>query len=156
MFGRPVQFEEIQQKVKAVFGQQLDLHYMNNEVKWRLLCFIKTSVSPFTLSSTRSPQMPILCLYVFPYLKWWLSFYCLSVYLYLHLFNLLYAYKTWYVFVHIHIMLVLCPCVFILCPGSCPSLCEVRMTWTRRSTCWTGAPTWRASRSCCSLRSTAM
>uniref|UniRef100_A0A672YJT0 Protein kinase domain-containing protein n=1 Tax=Sphaeramia orbicularis TaxID=375764 RepID=A0A672YJT0_9TELE len=32
MFGRPVQFEEIQQKVKAVFGQQLDLHYMNNEV----------------------------------------------------------------------------------------------------------------------------
>lgn len=37
MFGRPVQFEEIQQKVKAVFGQQLDLHYMNNEVKWRLL-----------------------------------------------------------------------------------------------------------------------
>ena len=69
MFGRPVQFEEIQQKVKAVFGQQLDLHYMNNEVKWRLLCFITTSVSPFTLSSTRSPQMPILCLYVFPYLK---------------------------------------------------------------------------------------
>ena len=33
MFGRPVQFEEIQQKVKTVFGQQLDLHYMNNEVK---------------------------------------------------------------------------------------------------------------------------
>uniref|UniRef100_A0A665TDE8 Mitogen-activated protein kinase kinase kinase 3 n=1 Tax=Echeneis naucrates TaxID=173247 RepID=A0A665TDE8_ECHNA len=32
MFGRPVQFEEIQQKVKAVFGQQLDLHYMNNEL----------------------------------------------------------------------------------------------------------------------------
>ncbi|GLD48998.1 mitogen-activated protein kinase kinase kinase 3, partial [Lates japonicus] len=31
MFGRPVQFEEIQQKVKTVFGQQLDLHYMNNE-----------------------------------------------------------------------------------------------------------------------------
>ena len=35
MFGRPVQFEEIHQKVKTVFGQQLDLHYMNNEVKWR-------------------------------------------------------------------------------------------------------------------------
>uniref|UniRef100_A0A671YEU5 Mitogen-activated protein kinase kinase kinase 3 n=1 Tax=Sparus aurata TaxID=8175 RepID=A0A671YEU5_SPAAU len=32
MFGRPVQFDEIQQKVKAVFGQQLDLHYMNNEL----------------------------------------------------------------------------------------------------------------------------
>uniref|UniRef100_A0A8C7DJ46 Mitogen-activated protein kinase kinase kinase 3 n=2 Tax=Oncorhynchus kisutch TaxID=8019 RepID=A0A8C7DJ46_ONCKI len=32
MFGRPVQFEEIQQKVKTVFGQQLDLHYMNNEL----------------------------------------------------------------------------------------------------------------------------
>lgn len=32
MLGRPVQFEEIQQKVKTVFGQQLDLHYMNNEL----------------------------------------------------------------------------------------------------------------------------
>uniref|UniRef100_A0A3P8R587 Mitogen-activated protein kinase kinase kinase 3 n=1 Tax=Astatotilapia calliptera TaxID=8154 RepID=A0A3P8R587_ASTCA len=32
VFGRPVQFEEIQQKVKTVFGQQLDLHYMNNEL----------------------------------------------------------------------------------------------------------------------------
>lgn len=32
MFGRPVQFEDVQQKVKTVFGQQLDLHYMNNEV----------------------------------------------------------------------------------------------------------------------------
>uniref|UniRef100_A0AAY5E7T4 Mitogen-activated protein kinase kinase kinase 3 n=1 Tax=Electrophorus electricus TaxID=8005 RepID=A0AAY5E7T4_ELEEL len=32
MFGRPVQFEEVQQKVKTVFGQQLDLHYMNNEM----------------------------------------------------------------------------------------------------------------------------
>uniref|UniRef100_A0A672HBY4 Mitogen-activated protein kinase kinase kinase 3 n=1 Tax=Salarias fasciatus TaxID=181472 RepID=A0A672HBY4_SALFA len=32
VFGRPVQFEEIQQKVKSVFGQQLDLHYMNNEL----------------------------------------------------------------------------------------------------------------------------
>ncbi|TRY98966.1 hypothetical protein DNTS_001234 [Danionella cerebrum] len=31
MFGRPVQFEEVQQKVKTFFGQQLDLHYMNNE-----------------------------------------------------------------------------------------------------------------------------
>lgn len=40
MFGRPVQFEEIQQKVKAVFGQQLDLHYMNNEVKWSLVCVL--------------------------------------------------------------------------------------------------------------------
>jgi len=45
-------------------------------------------------------------------------------------------------------------CIF--CPRSCPSLCEIRVTWTRRSTCWTGAPTWRASGSCCSLRSTAM
>ncbi|XP_029014726.1 mitogen-activated protein kinase kinase kinase 3 [Betta splendens] len=32
MFGRPVQFEEVQQKVKTVFGQQLDLHYINNEL----------------------------------------------------------------------------------------------------------------------------
>lgn len=32
MFSRPVQFDEIQQKVKSVFGQQLDLHYMNNEL----------------------------------------------------------------------------------------------------------------------------
>lgn len=35
MFGRPVQFEEVRQKVKTVFGQQLDLHYMNNEVSLR-------------------------------------------------------------------------------------------------------------------------
>lgn len=35
MFGRPVQFEEVRQKVKTVFGQQLDLHYMNNEVRLR-------------------------------------------------------------------------------------------------------------------------
>lgn len=32
VFARPVQFEEVQQKVTTVFGQQLDLHYMNNEV----------------------------------------------------------------------------------------------------------------------------
>ncbi|XP_035261285.1 mitogen-activated protein kinase kinase kinase 3 isoform X1 [Anguilla anguilla] len=32
MFGRPVQFDEVKQKVKTVFGQQLDLHYMNNEL----------------------------------------------------------------------------------------------------------------------------
>ncbi|XP_011602590.2 mitogen-activated protein kinase kinase kinase 3 isoform X1 [Takifugu rubripes] len=32
MFGRPVQFEEVRQKVETVFGQQLDLHYMNNEL----------------------------------------------------------------------------------------------------------------------------
>ncbi|XP_037834616.1 mitogen-activated protein kinase kinase kinase 3 [Kryptolebias marmoratus] len=32
MFGRPVQFEDIQQKVESVFGQQLDLHYLNNEM----------------------------------------------------------------------------------------------------------------------------
>ncbi|KPP66167.1 mitogen-activated protein kinase kinase kinase 3-like [Scleropages formosus] len=32
MFGRPVQFEEVRQKMKAVFSQQLDLHYMNNEL----------------------------------------------------------------------------------------------------------------------------
>uniref|UniRef100_A0A672TAK2 Mitogen-activated protein kinase kinase kinase 3 n=1 Tax=Sinocyclocheilus grahami TaxID=75366 RepID=A0A672TAK2_SINGR len=32
MFGRPVQFEEVQQKVKTFFGQPLDLHYMNNEL----------------------------------------------------------------------------------------------------------------------------
>ncbi|TSQ23928.1 Mitogen-activated protein kinase kinase kinase 3 [Bagarius yarrelli] len=30
--SRPVQFHEVQQKVKTVFGQQLDLHYVNNEV----------------------------------------------------------------------------------------------------------------------------
>uniref|UniRef100_A0A3Q2NMR0 Mitogen-activated protein kinase kinase kinase 3 n=1 Tax=Fundulus heteroclitus TaxID=8078 RepID=A0A3Q2NMR0_FUNHE len=32
VFGRPVLFEEIQEKVKSVFGQQLELHYMNNEM----------------------------------------------------------------------------------------------------------------------------
>uniref|UniRef100_A0A8C7X9T6 Mitogen-activated protein kinase kinase kinase 3 n=1 Tax=Oryzias sinensis TaxID=183150 RepID=A0A8C7X9T6_9TELE len=32
MFERPVQFEEIQQKVKSVFGQLLDLYYVNNEM----------------------------------------------------------------------------------------------------------------------------
>lgn len=36
MFGRPVQFEDVRQKVKTVFGQPLDLHYMNNEVTWSL------------------------------------------------------------------------------------------------------------------------
>ncbi|XP_037544534.1 mitogen-activated protein kinase kinase kinase 3 [Nematolebias whitei] len=32
MFGRPVRFEEVQQKVEGVFGLQLDLHYLNNEM----------------------------------------------------------------------------------------------------------------------------
>uniref|UniRef100_A0A3P9M5P6 Mitogen-activated protein kinase kinase kinase 3 n=1 Tax=Oryzias latipes TaxID=8090 RepID=A0A3P9M5P6_ORYLA len=32
MFERPVQFEEIQQKVKSVFGQLLDPYYVNNEM----------------------------------------------------------------------------------------------------------------------------
>uniref|UniRef100_A0A3B5MID6 Mitogen-activated protein kinase kinase kinase 3 n=1 Tax=Xiphophorus couchianus TaxID=32473 RepID=A0A3B5MID6_9TELE len=32
VFGRPVQFEKIQEKVKSVFSQQLELHYMNNEM----------------------------------------------------------------------------------------------------------------------------
>ncbi|XP_037111811.1 mitogen-activated protein kinase kinase kinase 3 isoform X1 [Syngnathus acus] len=32
MFERPVQFDEIQRKVKLAFGQQLDLHYMINEL----------------------------------------------------------------------------------------------------------------------------
>lgn len=31
-FVRPVQFEDVLQKVKNVFGQQLELHYMNNEL----------------------------------------------------------------------------------------------------------------------------
>lgn len=31
-FARPVRYEDVQQKVKTVFGQPLDLHYMNNEV----------------------------------------------------------------------------------------------------------------------------
>eukprot|EP00079_Xenopus_tropicalis_P010590 XP_002935600.2 PREDICTED: mitogen-activated protein kinase kinase kinase 3 [Xenopus tropicalis] len=31
-FSRPVKFEEVEQKVKNVFGQQLDLYYMNNEL----------------------------------------------------------------------------------------------------------------------------
>lgn len=43
MFGRPVQFEEVQQKVKTVFGQQLDLHYINNEVE--LCCVVALSRS---------------------------------------------------------------------------------------------------------------
>ncbi|XP_034046465.1 mitogen-activated protein kinase kinase kinase 3 [Thalassophryne amazonica] len=32
MLPRPVLFDEIQHKIKTVFGQQLDLHYMNNEL----------------------------------------------------------------------------------------------------------------------------
>ncbi|KAM6957568.1 mitogen-activated protein kinase kinase kinase 3 isoform 2-T2 [Aplochiton taeniatus] len=32
VFVRPVQLEEVLQKVKTVFGQQLDLHFMNNEL----------------------------------------------------------------------------------------------------------------------------
>ncbi|KAG7272648.1 hypothetical protein CRUP_008476 [Coryphaenoides rupestris] len=32
MFSRPVVFEDVRLKVKSVFGQQLDLHYMNNEL----------------------------------------------------------------------------------------------------------------------------
>ncbi|CAJ0954342.1 unnamed protein product [Ranitomeya imitator] len=31
-FPRPVKFEDVEQKVKLVFGQQMDLHYMNNEL----------------------------------------------------------------------------------------------------------------------------
>ncbi|XP_018429860.1 PREDICTED: mitogen-activated protein kinase kinase kinase 3 isoform X1 [Nanorana parkeri] len=31
-FPRPVKFEDVEQKVKMVFGQQMDLHYMNNEL----------------------------------------------------------------------------------------------------------------------------
>uniref|UniRef100_A0A3B3CKV7 Mitogen-activated protein kinase kinase kinase 3 n=1 Tax=Oryzias melastigma TaxID=30732 RepID=A0A3B3CKV7_ORYME len=38
VFERPVQFEEIQQKVKSVFGQLLDLYYVNNEVKCFSAC----------------------------------------------------------------------------------------------------------------------
>lgn len=55
MFARPVQFDEIQQKVKTVFGQQLDLHYMNNEVKWRLLCCIPTSLLSLSSSERLEP-----------------------------------------------------------------------------------------------------
>lgn len=45
---------------------------------------------------------------------------------------------------------------FVLVPCRCPSLWEVRTIWKRPWTCWTEAPTWRASGSCCSLRSTNM
>ena len=31
-FSRPVRYEDVEHKVTAVFGQPLDLHYMNNEV----------------------------------------------------------------------------------------------------------------------------
>ncbi|XP_068605832.1 mitogen-activated protein kinase kinase kinase 3 [Brachionichthys hirsutus] len=31
-FGRPVQLQEVRRKVKAVFAQQLDLHYLNDEL----------------------------------------------------------------------------------------------------------------------------
>ncbi|XP_041087475.1 mitogen-activated protein kinase kinase kinase 3 [Polyodon spathula] len=31
-FARPVKYEDVGQKVKTAFGQQLDLHYMNNEL----------------------------------------------------------------------------------------------------------------------------
>lgn len=32
-FSRPVRYEDVEHKVAAVFGQPLDLHYMNNEVR---------------------------------------------------------------------------------------------------------------------------
>ena len=32
-FSRPVRYEDVEHKVTAVFGQPLDLHYMNNEVR---------------------------------------------------------------------------------------------------------------------------
>ena len=32
-FSRPVRYEDVERKVTAVFGQPLDLHYMNNEVQ---------------------------------------------------------------------------------------------------------------------------
>lgn len=38
MFGRPVLLDEVQQKVATVFGQHLELHYMNNEVFTRTVC----------------------------------------------------------------------------------------------------------------------
>lgn len=40
MFGRPLQFEDVRQKVETVFGQQLDLHYMNNEVTLQFGCLL--------------------------------------------------------------------------------------------------------------------
>lgn len=69
MFGRPVQFEEIQQKVKTVFGQQLDLHYMNNEVKRRRVIFFpaqrpdvriwkQDNVSYFCLKMNEAASLP--------------------------------------------------------------------------------------------------
>lgn len=51
MFGRPVQFEEVQQKVKTFFGQQLDLHYMNNEV------LIHIQMHSLTLTYVWSPKI---------------------------------------------------------------------------------------------------
>lgn len=32
-FSRPVRYEDVEHKVATVFGQPLDLHYMNNEVR---------------------------------------------------------------------------------------------------------------------------
>lgn len=32
-FSRPVRYEDVEHKVTTVFGQPLDLHYMNNEVR---------------------------------------------------------------------------------------------------------------------------
>ncbi|XP_005994669.1 mitogen-activated protein kinase kinase kinase 3 [Latimeria chalumnae] len=37
-FTRPVKYEDLEQKVKTTFGQQLDLHYMNNELSIPLKC----------------------------------------------------------------------------------------------------------------------
>lgn len=88
MFGRPVQFEEVRQKVEAVFGQQLDLHYMNNEVKPLFDGLL--GGSQLWVAGKRKPGE-------------------------------------------------LCGRVRV--SPSCPSLCEVRTTWTRPSTCWTGART---------------
>lgn len=72
VFGRPVQFEEIQQKVKTVFGQQLDLHYMNNEVKRRRVIFSpaecpdvriwkQENVSCFCLKMNEKTSLPSGC-----------------------------------------------------------------------------------------------
>ena len=61
MFCRPVLFEDVQLKVKSVFGQQLDLHYMNNEVQWsRSLSALPgwASSSTHSTSNTTSKTPP--------------------------------------------------------------------------------------------------
>ena len=50
-FSRPVLYEDVERKVTAVFGQPLDLHYMNNEVGDRRPADARSSLPTLFLSA---------------------------------------------------------------------------------------------------------